>query len=305
MHNLAAPRDDRFPDVLATHRTRMGGRDMQVSVCDTHLPAQSLAVRVPHPTYCGVIAGRTAIRPEGADGPVDVVPGESVVVPAGRRLHVDFPDAQEEAPTTCITLVIEPKKAQQMVDRLGKTSPRSSASGERARRSRCVHISNTPAIERVLQTLLALFSENHPDRDALIDLSASELVVRMLRTEARLLLTGQSDPAASAHGMAAAMRHIHDHLDRHLSVEELADVACMSRSTFHRKFRDEFGSTPHRYVHQLRMGRARSLLHDEDRTVTDVSLALGFRSVSHFITRFKQSVGVTPKTYQDRLMAQE
>jgi AraC-like DNA-binding protein len=99
--------------------------------------------------------------------------------------------------------------------------------------------------------------------------------------------------------LAAAIEHVHDHLDRHLTAEELAEKACMSRSTFYRYFRREFGVTPLQYVNRQRMERAQRLLRTDDQTVTDVSYDLGFDSVSHFITTFKKYVGVTPKTYQE------
>ena len=74
----------------------------------------------------------------------------------------------------------------------------------------------------------------------------------------------------------------------------------MSRSTFYRYFRDEFGMTPLAYLNEKRMERAKALLRDAERTVTEVSYELGFRSVSHFITKFRDAVGVTPKTFQER-----
>lgn len=73
----------------------------------------------------------------------------------------------------------------------------------------------------------------------------------------------------------------------------------MSRSTFYRNFRNEFGIPPS--VRQPDAhGTGAVPLEEQERTVTDVSYDLGFSSVSHFITKFKAIVGVTPKTFQER-----
>jgi AraC-like DNA-binding protein len=296
---------DRSPQVLVENRTSVGGRDLQFSVYDTYQPAQSVSLHARNLLYCGMVTGRKTIYTGEAEAPFDFLPGESLVVPAGRSIQIDFPDAESEAPTTCITLEIEQGKVQRIVDRLNETMPRSAASGDWVVQDRFVHFSNTSAIENVLQTLVTLFSENHAYRDALIDLNAAELVVRILQTEARSLLLAGSEDRSPSHGLAAAVQYVHDHLDRHVSVEELAAVACMSRSTFYRNFRNEFGITPLQYVNQRRMERAQSLLEDQERTVTDVSYDLGYSSVSHFITKFREIVGVTPKTFQERQVPAE
>jgi AraC-like DNA-binding protein len=298
MTDLAAVRDVQSPQVLVENRTSVGGRDLQFSVYDTYRPAESVSLHAPNLMYCGMISGRKRIHP-GEGEPFDFVPGESLVVPAGQSVHIDFPEAATGAPTTCITLEMDRDKVQQVVDRLNETAPRSPASGPWSTRDEHVHFANSPAIEQVLRTLITLFTENHAYRDALIDLNATELVVRMLQTEAQALLLARPEEGAASHGLTAAVKHVHDHLDRHVTVDELAEAACMSRSTFYRYFRNEFGITPLQYVNQQRMRRAQQLLQDSAQTVTDVSYDLGFRSVSHFITTFKKYVGVTPKAYQE------
>jgi AraC-like DNA-binding protein len=124
-------------------------------------------------------------------------------------------------------------------------------------------------------------------------------VVGLLPTAAGALLR-RGWPADLSSGLADALRYVHGHLHRPFSVDELAEAACMSRSTFYRHFRRALGVTPLQYVTRVRMERACTLLRGPDRTVTDVALDLGFRSVSHFITTFKQHVGTTPRAYQER-----
>ena len=85
-------------------------------------------------------------------------------------------------------------------------------------------------------------------------------------------------------------------------MSDLAAAACMSEATFYRAFRNEFGITPVAYLTRLRVDRARQLLADPGRSVTDVAASVGFGSVSHFIRVYREHVGLTPK--QDQLARQ-
>jgi AraC-like DNA-binding protein len=132
----------------------------------------------------------------------------------------------------------------------------------------------------------------------LVDLSVQQLVVQLLSSDARPLLTNGVSRHSVEGGIAAAVRYIQGHLDRHISIDELVDVACMSKSSFYRHFNDEFDMSPLEYITQQRVDRARSLLSDATNTVADVSHALGFSSTSYFIDMFRDHVGTTPKQYQ-------
>src|SRR5438093_668521 len=71
-----------------------------------------------------------------------------------------------------------------------------------------------------------------------------------------------------------------------LDVPELARAARLSPAHFSREFRRVFGETPHRYLLSRRMERAAALLRTTDRTVADICLTVGLRSVGSFTTSF-------------------
>lgn len=63
-----------------------------------------------------------------------------------------------------------------------------------------------------------------------------------------------------------------------------------------------FGVPPHRYIGEQRIHRAKELLLDGSRSITDVALDLGFASHSHFTDAFRKITGVTPSRYRkDRI----
>jgi len=83
-----------------------------------------------------------------------------------------------------------------------------------------------------------------------------------------------------------------------LDVEDMARVAGLSRAHFSREFRAAFGESPHNYLLTRRMERAAALLRNTDRSVTDVCLSVGLRSVGSFTTSFKRTYGATPTAYR-------
>src|SRR6266487_2246760 len=83
-----------------------------------------------------------------------------------------------------------------------------------------------------------------------------------------------------------------------LDVPQLARAARLSTAHFSREFRRAFGDTPHQYLMTRRLERAAALLRTTDRTVADICLAVGLRSVGSFTTSFGRAFGVTPTEYR-------
>jgi len=85
---------------------------------------------------------------------------------------------------------------------------------------------------------------------------------------------------------------------RPIDLDAIAKHACFSRYHFHRLFRRHYGVTPHEYLTEKRVARARELLTETDLTVTNVCLELGFESLGSFSTLFRRYVGHPPSRYR-------
>ena len=83
-----------------------------------------------------------------------------------------------------------------------------------------------------------------------------------------------------------------------LDVAMLARAAHLSRAHFSREFRRAFGESPHQYLLTRRLERAAALLRNTDRTVADICVAVGLRSVGSFTTTFGRTYGLTPTAYR-------
>jgi transcriptional regulator GlxA family with amidase domain len=88
------------------------------------------------------------------------------------------------------------------------------------------------------------------------------------------------------------------HLDKPLSVEELADVAGMSPRNFSRTFAKTTGIPPGRYVELMRLNRARELLESSDASIKEVALAAGFMREERLRRAFTRHLTLGPLQYR-------
>ena len=100
--------------------------------------------------------------------------------------------------------------------------------------------------------------------------------------------------------MARVLSHVHGHLDESISVDTLAEVACVTKPYLIRLFGQEFGMPPLQYVNKKKMERAQLLLMTEDWSVKEVAWQLGFSDHSYFIRLFHKMTGITPQEYRNR-----
>jgi AraC-like DNA-binding protein len=107
-----------------------------------------------------------------------------------------------------------------------------------------------------------------------------------------------SSPVPPARHLLRAKDLVDSRYREPLDVPALARAAHLSEAHFSREFRRAFGETPHQYLLTRRLERAAALLRNTDRTVADICLAVGLRSVGSFTTSFGRAFGVSPTVYR-------
>jgi AraC family transcriptional regulator len=95
-----------------------------------------------------------------------------------------------------------------------------------------------------------------------------------------------------------AIAHIQEHLERDLSLDELAAEVNLSAYHFARLFKQSTGLAPHQYQIRCRVERAKELLQKGEMTISEVATLVGFYDQSHLNRHFKRIVGVSPKVIQ-------
>ncbi len=99
------------------------------------------------------------------------------------------------------------------------------------------------------------------------------------------------------------VERMHARLESSVTVEELAELAGLSPSHFAHAFKAATSEAPHQYHRRLRIERAKEMLGARDLPLTEVALACGFASQSHFTTAFRDHVGVPPGRWREERRA--
>lgn len=94
---------------------------------------------------------------------------------------------------------------------------------------------------------------------------------------------------------------IETRLEVELNVNEIARLLGVERTTLLRAFRQELGTTPVRYLQEVRLSRAKDLLANTNLPVTQIGLHTGFRSDKYFFACFKRATGLSPSVWRGQL----
>lgn len=86
--------------------------------------------------------------------------------------------------------------------------------------------------------------------------------------------------------------------DDNFSVESMADVFCMSRSSLLRKIKSLFNQSPIELIHTVKLKKAAELIHEGKYRISDVCYMVGINSPSYFSKLFFKQFGVSPKEFE-------
>jgi AraC-like DNA-binding protein len=154
----------------------------------------------------------------------------------------------------------------------------------------------------VRSTLVRLLSAiaDPLERKIVAPLVLEELVFRLLRTEASNLLRSAAGSGADGENIREAMRFMRANAARALSVDAVARHVAMSPSHFAHRFRAVARVSPMRFLKQVRLDNARSLLLAGGVRIGEVAERVGYESASHFTRDFKSYFGLPPAAYLKR-----
>jgi AraC family transcriptional regulator len=159
-----------------------------------------------------------------------------------------------------------------------------------------------PAAQQLTTLLIADANEGFASERIYTEHLAQALAVRMLS------LGRRTTPPSNNRGTYGLPRHVLRRIvermrsfDSDLSLQALAQESGYSRVHFVRMFKAATGYSPHNYLLNLKLGRARELLKNPSMSLIDIALDCGFSSHSHMSRLFHKTVGVTPSAYRRNL----
>jgi len=288
-------------ETLVENQTTYGLSNAEMHVFETHEQAEKVLLEFRYPVLASMLRGKKVMHLSEMQS-FDFLPGESLILPPGELMCIDFPEAKMDNPTKCLAMTISEQMIRDTVLLMNERMAKSD-DGEWTFTDYNFHFTNDVAIHQILQRLLFIFAENHTSRDLFADFMLRELIIRILQAETRKIYTDDVMTLSTGNRLAFIIKYIRENLDKPLSIEELSKKVYMSESHFHRVFKNELGVSPVDFINNERIKLATSLLHDPKVKVKEIYMRCGFNSLSYFIRTFKKHTNTSPKVYQQKLSA--
>ena len=155
-----------------------------------------------------------------------------------------------------------------------------------------------PLIEQIARTIHAEMLDPAPAGKVLVETLASALGAHVLRNHSNLDSASVSLPVARGALDPRRLQRVKDlietELGQDLTIETLAKEACLSPFHFARAFKAATGETPHGYLTDRRIEKAKFWISEGQLPRAEVAHLCGFSSQAYFTKWFKRLVGVTP-----------
>jgi len=285
--------------LLVENKTRFTGPDSELSIYDTYRSATGVGLDAQQLLFCGMVSGKKVMHDLRQQQGEVFLPHESYVMPPGEHVEIDFPEANESAPTTCLTIEISKQRIDNLSERMRDLTTLDMVEHNWEYEPRIIHKHHTGDTQLLLEKMVSLYTNNDPDKEVMLDLSVSELVVRLLREQGRDVLLSYCQQRPDASGITAAIHRLEQQLTEPMDIDELCRTACMSRSRLYVEFKKQLGCTPGEFHQQIRLKSAAEAI-ESGKSVTDACYSYGFNDLSHFSRRFTKFFGCSPSAYRQK-----
>lgn len=286
---------------LVENRSVYGFTHGELTIFETRQKSENVRLRLSGMTLTSMVRGKKVMRILNAR-PFDYIPGESVIVPEREEMVIDFPEADDHHPTQCIALSFDNDLLKETLHLLNERYPKAEQNDHWKINLDCFHFQNSYEIAATIDRLVKISNENIPGKDLLVDLTLKELLVRLMQTQARQLILENFQKSVNTHRFAFVVDFIKSHLHEEITIDKLSSMSCMSKPTFFRSFKREFGMSPLEFVIRQRIREAKRLLKDLNMTVSEACYAVGMNNQSHFFKLFKRVEGVTPNEFRKQAL---
>ncbi|PCI32830.1 MAG: AraC family transcriptional regulator [Flavobacteriaceae bacterium] len=291
---------------LIENRTVYSAAHAELNIFETHAIAHKVALTFEYPVIASMLTGKKVMHIKGMPS-FDFSPGESVVMPADKEMVIDFPLATKSDPTQCLALGIEATKIRDIVQKFNHQVAIENENDSWNIDCMASHLTNNNQVNVLLSRMLYTFTNNtSSSKDMLLDLMLQELIVRLLQTNAKAIILGDLERSFSDTRIDSVIQYIKKNLtNKDITVNVLADKACMSVSNFHKKFKNTLGISPIDYINSEKIKFAKKLMREKKNTqMAEIALQSGFNNTSYFNRQFKKVELMTPLKYRQSYCAE-
>lgn len=203
--------------------------------------------------------------------------------------------AAEAAEVDFVSIRIHPGLINKLVAEMGLTR----ATAEIVFRGSCARDETIAVMARIIAGEV---TDEKPGREIMLDALVRQLAIHLLRSHLSVRKSAQVELSRVGpvdRRLRRALEFMHDNYGRELALEEIAAAAYLSEYHFARLFKQITGTTPHVYLANLRIEKARRMLVETTLPIIEIAAMVGYQSQSHFSKIFKSVTGLTPRAYRD------
>ncbi len=162
-----------------------------------------------------------------------------------------------------------------------------------------LHLKRIPLahVEQLAETMERECQADRPGRAVALRAKLLELMV----TLSRAYSSSETTEAHALLRIGNVIGALENDFSKDWKLEELVEIAHMSRSTLMRIFRKATGQSPIEYLVRLRIQEAMTLLRNTDMNITEIAMGIGFNDSNYFTRQFRKTNEISPTAYRKQL----
>lgn len=281
---------------MVENHTTFNLNNCEFSIYETHKAAFDVKLHFDTIAFTAMLRGKKHMKLDNKTNYFDYYPGESVLVSPGETMIIDFPEA-DETPSQCISLSLNPEFIENSLNHLNYHLPKTDETSQWNIEFDEYFLFNNQSLASATNNIMRIAMDDNSQKDIMADFALKELLIRLMQTQARSMV--EKNIVKNKSRIGFAVDYIKKNLHQKLSIESIAKLTYVSKSNFFRMFKDELGTSPNEFILQERISRAKELLKNQN-SIKETAYQTGFSDTNYFTRVFKQFVGVTPKSYQDK-----
>ncbi len=227
------------------------------------------------------------------DQKYDYVAGSAVVMLYPLAVEAEIIEASPEAPVLVAGIIIDLGRMADVllrIDRIEGAAAKPVVTDPSS-------VFSIQLSDSLLDPFIRLFESLANPRDAAMlgDSIIDEIYYRILCDERGGELRSLLQQRGEIQRISKAVEYIHANVDKPVSVEQLADMVYMSRTTFYENFKAVMHLSPLQYAKSVKLHKAQTLIH-EGKKANEAGYLVGYNSPAQFSREYKRHFGYTPST---------
>ncbi|MDF2552233.1 MAG: AraC family transcriptional regulator [Chryseobacterium sp.] len=283
---------------LVENQTKFNLNNCEFSIYETHKAAFDVKLHFDNIAFTAMLQGRKYMKLENKTNYFDYLPGESILVAPGETMIIDFPEA-DETPSQCISLSLSQEFIEDSLNHLNYNFAKVDETSTWNLQLDEYFLFNNQSLASATNNIMRIAMDDNCQKDIMADFALKELLIRLMQTQARSMV--EKNLAKNKSRIGFVVDYIKKNLHQKLSIDSIAKLAYVSKSNFFKMFKDELGTSPNDFILQERINRAKELLALNN-SIKETAFQTGFSDTNYFTRVFKQLVGVTPKSYQNKII---